>query len=126
VIRNEKFLVYNMINRIKKDPLVNVVLWIIIGIGIFLGLIALLFLFTGEFGAFIGTAVTGAGFAGLGWAGRKLILPAKRDAASIDVGKIAGFIFGGAGLCMILGLNHLFFCSFRLVVIKADNIHKRG
>jgi len=87
----------------KKDPLVKAVLWFVIGFGIIIGLLSLLFLFIGDIGAFFGTAVTGAGFAGLGWAGRKLLLPLKEGQGLIDVGKVAFTIFGGAGLCMILG-----------------------
>jgi hypothetical protein len=93
----------NELNNRKKDPLVRVVLWFVIGFGIFIGLLSILFLFSGDIGAFFGTAVTGAGFAGLGWAGRKLLLPQKEGQAPIDVGKVAMTIFAGAGFCMILG-----------------------
>jgi len=95
-------------NNRRKDPLVNAVLWFVIGFGIFLGLIALLVLMGGDIGAFFGIAVTGAGFAGLGWAGRKLLLPQKEGQPPIDVGKVAGTIFAGAGFCMILGGVFLF------------------
>jgi len=92
----------------KNDRLVKVVLGFIIGFGIVLGLLSLLLLFSGDFGAFFGTAVTGGGFAGLGWAGRKLLLNPKEEQHQIDVSKIILTIFGGAGLCMILGSIFLF------------------
>jgi hypothetical protein len=94
-------------NNRKKDPLVNAVLWFVVGFGLFLGLIALLVLLSGDIDAFFGIAVTGAGFSGLGWAGRKLLLPAKEGQPPIDVGKVAGTIFAGAGFCMILGSTFL-------------------
>jgi hypothetical protein len=98
-------------NNIKKDPLVKAVLWFVIGFGVLLGLIALPVLFSGDIGAFFGIAVTGAGFAGLGWAGRKLLLPPKDDQKPIDVSKVILIIFGGAGLCMILGSIFFLFDS---------------
>jgi len=88
--------------------MVKAVLWFVIGIGIFLGLVSLLILFAGDIGAFFGTAVTSAGFAGLGWAGRKLLLPSKEGQEPIDVSKVILTIFGGAGLCMIIGSIFLF------------------
>ena len=58
---------------------------------------------------FFGTAVTGTGFAGLGWAARKIIFKSKDDPKPLDIGRIVATIFGGAGVCMILGSLLLLF-----------------
>lgn len=89
--------------------MVKSVLWFVIGLGIFIGLISLLFLIDGNIGGFFGTAVAAAGFLGLGWAGQKLLIPLKDNQNPVDAGKIALTIFGGAGICMILGSFLLFF-----------------
>jgi hypothetical protein len=95
--------------HIKKNPFVSAVLWFIIGFGIFIIFVSLLFLLDSDIGGFFGTAVTGVGFAGLGWAGRKLLFKPKDDQTPVDVGKIALAIFGGAGVCMIIGSILLLF-----------------
>ena len=90
-------------NEIKKNPFVNAVLWFVIGFGIFIILISVLFLIDGEIGGFFGTAVTGLAFVGLAWAARKIFLIPRDDSKPLDISKIAGIIFGGAGMCMIIG-----------------------
>lgn len=56
-----------------------------------------------EAGAFFVLAVIGLAFIGLGWAGNRLIEPAENEKAEPDAGLIAGIIFGGAGLLMLIG-----------------------
>ncbi len=77
------------------------------GIGIFMGIVAIIQLIIGEFEAFLGLIFSGAIFYGLGWAGRMIIMPRDKDAPP-DVGKIAGVIFGGVGLIIVLS-SILFF-----------------
>ncbi len=61
----------------------------------------------GEIEAFFGFAIVAAGFIGLGWAGRRLLLPKNNDSPR-GVGTVAGVIFGGAGIIMMFGSIFLF------------------
>jgi hypothetical protein len=79
----------------------------IIGFGCFLAIISLMLLFSGETGAFFALLIVAGGFIGLGWAGRRVLLPDKNDQPP-NVSLIAGIIFGGAGLVMIIGSLFLF------------------
>jgi hypothetical protein len=96
-------------SEVKRVPFVGAVLWFVIGFGIFIILTSFLFLIDGEIGGFFGTAVTGIGFFGLGWAARKIFLSPRDDKKPLDVGKIARTIFSGAGICMIIGSILLLF-----------------
>lgn len=82
------------------DPVVDLTLRAVIGVGVLLGVAALAFLVTGDPGAFFGFAVVGGGFAGLGWAGRRLMAPEPEPSAASTVG---GVVFGGAGVLMLTG-----------------------
>jgi hypothetical protein len=98
-----------MEQNVKTNTFVNAVLWFVIGFGIFIILLSLLFLIDGEIGGFFGTAVTGLGLAGLAWAARRIFIIPKDGGKPIDIGKIAGIIFGGAGTCMVIGSILLLF-----------------
>jgi hypothetical protein len=92
---------------VKNESIVKLALRFIVGFGIFLGIIALILLFSGEAGAFFSVLILAGGFIGLGWAGRRMLLPGKDDQPP-DVGIVAGIIFGGAGMAMIIGSLFLF------------------
>lgn len=79
----------------------------ITGFGILLILIALISLFSGAYGAFFAVFVVGGVFIGLSWAGRRMLLPGKDDQPP-DVGLVAGVIFGGSGMIMIIGSLFLY------------------
>ena len=49
----------------KSNKSINIALWFVIGFGIFLALVALFFLASGEFETFFGFAVVAAGFVGV-------------------------------------------------------------
>jgi hypothetical protein len=91
----------------SNTKLLKIVLGFVIGTGIFFGIIALVALFSGEVGASFAILVVSAGFVSLGWAGRRILLPDKNDSPP-NVGIVAGVIFGGAGLVMIIGSLFLF------------------
>jgi len=74
------------INRLPR-----IVLGLFSGIGIFMVIVAIIQLFTGEFDAFFGLIFSGVIFYGLGWAGRRVLTPRDKDAPP-DIGKIAGGI----------------------------------
>ncbi|MGD2071195.1 MAG: hypothetical protein PVI57_21180 [Gemmatimonadota bacterium] len=83
-----------------RDPVVDLTLRAVVGVGALLGIAGLAFLVTGNPGAFFGFAVVGGGFAGLGWAGRRLMAPEPEPNAASTVG---GVVFGGAGAVMLIG-----------------------
>ena len=85
-------------NRISNLALKGIMIVGFVFVG--MALIALLF---AEVGAFFALAVIGLVFIGLGWAGKRLLAPAENENAGLNVGLIAGIIFGGAGLLMLIG-----------------------
>ncbi len=87
----------------NSDSLVKIVLRIVIGFGVFFCIIAIIILFTGDWVAFFGIAIIGAGFAGLGWAGQRILLPALGEESPRGTGTVAGVVFGGAGGVMLIG-----------------------
>ena len=91
----------------QSTGLLKLVLRAVTGFGIFLTLIALVALFSGEVGAFLAVLVMGSVFIGLSWAGRRMLFPG-RDDQPPDVSLVAGIIFGGAGTVMIIGSLFLY------------------
>lgn len=91
----------------ESNKTVNIALWFVIGSGIFFAIIAFLLLASSEIEAFFGFTIVAAGFVGLGWAGRRLLLPKDNDSPR-GVGTVAGVIFGGAGMIMMFGSIFLF------------------
>lgn len=90
----------------KPDPWADGALRASIGAGAFFGLVGVVLLAAGRVGAFFGFAVVGAGLAGLGWAGRRLMaLPGEEGNAASTA---AGVVFGGAGAVMLIGGAALF------------------
>ena len=88
--------------------MLKIALKFIIGLGIFIGIIALIMLFTGEWGAFFGTMVMSLGFTGLGWADQRVFLPKDNKSPRQSISMIIGIIFGGAGGLMLIGSILLF------------------
>lgn len=80
----------------------------LIGAGIFTGLIALIFALTGNWGAMLGTVVVGLGFVGLAWAGKKMFFPDPGKGPLHGIPLIIKVMFGGAGLVMMIGGVFLF------------------
>jgi hypothetical protein len=78
-------------------------IWILYGVGILFGSFALLALFTGSWGAFVALSVFSLGFAGFGWAFRRLSLPREGEDRGSTIGLLAMVMFGGAGLAMAIG-----------------------
>ena len=79
-----------------------------IGFGVFFGIISLIMLFTGEWGAFFGFIIFGLGFTGMGWAAKKIFLPKEGESPRMNISLIIGIIFGGAGGLMLIGSILLF------------------
>jgi hypothetical protein len=81
---------------------------IVIGFGIFVGIIALIMLISGNWAAFFGALIISLGFIGLGWAGYRLLLPAKNRSPRQGISLVIGIIFGGSGCLMLIGSFLLF------------------
>jgi hypothetical protein len=81
---------------------------LMIGFGVFFGIISLIMLFTGEWGAFFGFIIFGLGFTGMGWAAKKIFLPKEGESPRMNISLIIGIIFGGAGGLMLIGSILLF------------------
>jgi hypothetical protein len=94
-------------DKVRNDSILKLALRFITGFGVFLLVIALVTLFSGEFGAFFAVLVMGSAFIGLGWAGRRILLPDQKNTPP-NVGLVSGIIFGGAGVVMIIGSLFLY------------------
>jgi len=81
---------------------------IVFGVGIVTGIIALIMIIIGNWGAFFGTFIISLGFIGLGWAGYRLLLPDKNRRQLQGISLVIGIIFGGSGLLMLIGSLLLF------------------
>ena len=71
--------------------------------GVFMGIISLIMLFMGEWGAFFGFIIFGLGFTGMGWAAKRIFLPKDGESPRMSISLIIGVIFGGAGGLMLIG-----------------------
>ncbi len=74
-----------------------------LGFGIFIGIISLILLITGNPEAFFGTIVISLGFIGLSWAGHRILIPAIKGDAPTGISLVIGIVFGGAGFLMLIG-----------------------
>jgi|GEM_PF-2261703 len=71
-------------------------------------ILALVMLIKGSWAGFFGALVISLGFMGLGWAGRRLVLPDINRSPRQGIGLVIGFVFGGAGSLMLAGSLLLF------------------
>jgi hypothetical protein len=71
--------------------------------GVFMGIISLIMLFMGDWGAFFGFIIFGLGFTGMGWAAKRIFLPKDGESPRMSISLIIGVIFGGAGGLMLIG-----------------------
>ncbi|HEM49097.1 MAG TPA: hypothetical protein ENO27_02685 [Caldithrix sp.] len=74
-----------------------------IGFGIFIGILSLIMLFMGEWGAFFGFMIFGLGFTGMGWAVQRIFLPKEGENPRMSISLIIKAIFGSAGVLMLIG-----------------------
>ncbi|OGP64912.1 MAG: hypothetical protein A2169_05785 [Deltaproteobacteria bacterium RBG_13_47_9] len=72
------------------------------------GMIALIMIIVGNWGAFFGTSIISLGFIGFGWAGYRLLLPDNDRSSWQGVSLVIGVMFGGAGSLMLIGSILLF------------------
>jgi len=84
------------------------VAYVFSGVGIFLGFMAIIQLVILEFEVFFGLIFMGVIFFGLGWAIRKVMLTQK-SSKPVDIGNVAGTIFGGVGLVIVFSSILFFF-----------------
>lgn len=80
----------------------------LVGAGVFAGLIGLVFAGSGNWGAMLGALVVGLGFVGLAWAGKKMFFPEPGKGPLNGISLVIKVIFGGAGLAMMIGGVFLF------------------
>jgi hypothetical protein len=89
------------VTKAKLD--MKTALWILKGVSILLGVIALIMLISGNWGGFFGTLIISLGFFGFGWAGQRLFSGDDNPNPRQGVSQIIAVIFGGAGGMMLIG-----------------------
>lgn len=73
------------------------------GVAIFFGIIALVALFSGSLGGFLGVSVFSLAFTAFAWATRRLSCPREGESPGGSIGLVALVIFGGAGAVTVIG-----------------------
>ncbi len=105
------------------------------GVGVFFGIIALVVLFSGSLGGFLGVSVFSLAFTAFGWAMRRISCPREGESPGGSLGLVALVVFGGAGAVTVIGsffliaergAEGLLLTVFGLVFCGVGYLGKRG